>query len=133
METNPLKEGALTENSEGIGTVTVKMIKDRAIEIAWINGRQSRDLKPSDYVEAKRELTGQPETAPQEEAIEDAPDTERWDPVAGSTGQKTPVPAGEDEDEEGRSDNENLTEEGTAEAETDLARQAADDAAKKDL
>jgi hypothetical protein len=133
METNPLKDGALTENSEGIGTVTLKMIKDRAIEIAWINGRQSRDLKPSDYVEAKRELTGQPEIEPQEEALADAPEAERWDPVPGSTGHKVPVAAGEDEDEEGRSDNENLTEEGAAGAESDLARQAAEDAAKKDL
>lgn len=133
METNPLKDGALTENSQGTGTVTLKMIKDRAIEIAWINGRQARELKPSDYVEAKRELTGQPEIAPQEEALEDAPESERWDPVPGSTGKKLPVPAGEDEDEEGRSDNEKLVDEGVGEAEADLARQAAKEAAKKDL
>jgi hypothetical protein len=130
METNPLKDGTLTENAVGLGTVTVKMVKDRAIEIAWINGRGAHDLKPSDYVEANRELTGQPEADPQEDALEEAPETERWNPVPGSTGHKTPVAAGEDEDGEGRSDNENLTDEGSAGAESDLAHQAAEDAVK---
>ena len=126
-ETNPLKEGALTENSKGLGTVTPKMIKDRAIEIAWMNGRQARELKPSDYVAAKQELTGEPEAEPQEDILESAPESERWDPVPGSTGQKVPVAAGEDEDAEGRSDNEKLVDEGIGGAERlDLARQAAE-------
>ena len=133
METNPLKDGALTENSKGLGTVTLKMIKDRAIEIAWINGRGANELRPVDYVEANRELTGQPEADPQEAALETAPESERWDPVPGSTGGKVPVAAGEDEDEEGRSDNEKLVEEGVSGAESDLAREAAKDAAQKDL
>jgi hypothetical protein len=133
METNPLKDGTLTENSKGVGTVTLQMIKNRAIEIAWINGRQARELKPSDYVEAKRELTGQPEVAPQEEALEDAPESERWDPVPGSAGHKVPVAPGEDEDEEGRSDNERLVDEGISGAEADQEKQAAKDAVQKDL
>ncbi|MDR3460344.1 MAG: hypothetical protein P4N60_23180 [Verrucomicrobiae bacterium] len=133
METNPLKDGALTENSNGLGTVTLKMIKDRAIEIAWMSGRPAHELKPSDYVEAKRELTGRSEVTPQEEAIDEAPESERWDPVPGSTGGKVPVAPGEDEDEEGRSDNEKLVDEGVGEADSDQARQAAKDAEKKDL
>jgi hypothetical protein len=133
METNPLKDGALTDNSKALGTVTLKMIKDRAIEIAWINGRGANELRPVDYVEANRELTGQPEADPQEAALEAAPESERWDPVPGSTGGKADVAAGEDEDEEGRSDNEKLVEEGVSGAESDLAREAAEDAAKKDL
>ncbi|HSY18115.1 MAG TPA: hypothetical protein VK815_07265 [Candidatus Acidoferrales bacterium] len=133
METNPLKDGALTDNSKALGTVTLKMIKDRAIEIAWTNGRGANELRPVDYVEANRELTGQPEADPQEAALEAAPESERWDPVPGSTGGKVPVAAGEDEDEEGRSDNEKLVEEGIAGAESDLAREAAKDEVKKDL
>jgi hypothetical protein len=50
--------------------------------------------------------------------------------VPGSTGHKVPVSAGEDEDDEGRSDNEKLVEEGVAEAELDLERQATITAAK---
>jgi hypothetical protein len=132
-ETNPLKEGALTENSKGIGTVTLKMIKDRAIEIAWLNGRGASELKPADYVAAKQELTGQPVMEPDEAALEDAPESERWDPVPGSAGHKIPAAASEEEDEEGRSDNEKLVEEGVSEAEEDHARQAGKDAAEKDL
>ena len=36
MKTNPLKQGALTENSAGIGTVTRKMVRERAVELAVI-------------------------------------------------------------------------------------------------
>lgn len=132
-ETNPLKEGALTEHSKSAGTVTPKMIKDRAIEIAWMNGRQARELKPSDYVAAKQELTGEPEAEPQADIPESASETEGGDPVPDSTGHKVPVPAGEDEDEEGRTDNEKLVEEGMSGAEAVRARQAAEDAAEKDL
>jgi hypothetical protein len=133
LETNPLKDGALTQNSKGLGTVTVQMIKDHAIKIARMNGRQARELKPSDYVEARRDLTGQQEAEPQEDALESAPEAERWDPVPGSTGQKIPAAAGEDEDAEGRSDNERLVDEGVSGAEADQALQAAKDAANKDL
>ena len=52
--------------------------------------------------------------APQEGTLESAPESERWDPVPGSTGHKIPVPSNDDEDEEGRSDNERLVEEGVA-------------------
>jgi len=132
-ETNPLKDGALTENSRGLGTVTMKMIKERAIEIAAMNGRGASELKPTDYVAANQELTGQPSVTPEEAALEDAPESERWDPVPGSTGQKTPATPSEDEDEEGRSDNEKLVDEGINAAENDNAEQAAKDAAENNL
>ena len=59
MKTNPLKEGALTENSAGIGTVTRKMVPERAAELAVINGRSAKDASKSDWDQAKRELTGE--------------------------------------------------------------------------
>ncbi len=55
------------------------------------------------------------------------------DPVNGSTGTKARVAPSEDEDEEGRSDNERLTEGGMAEAEIEQSFQATQSAAKKDL
>ena len=58
------------------------------------------------------------------------PESERWDPVPGSTGHKVPVAPSEDEDEEGRSDNERLVEEGVEEAEREHMVQAAREAAK---
>jgi hypothetical protein len=114
----------LTENSAGIGTVTRKMIQERAIELAVINGRSAKEVSKSDWEQAKRELTGEADTDPKEAILESAPESERWDPVPGSTGQKAPVNASEDEDEEGRSDNEKLVEEGIAGAEHDQMRQA---------
>jgi hypothetical protein len=132
MKTNPLKEGVLTENSAGLGTVTRKMVQARAAELAVINGRSAHDASKSDREEAKRELTGEPDTDPNEAVLESAPESERWDPVHGSTGHKVPVASSDDEDDEGRSDNERLVDEGIAGAEHDQSRQATKEAAKKD-
>jgi hypothetical protein len=125
MKTNPLKDGVLTENSAGIGTVTRKMVRKRAVELAVINGRSAHEASKSDLDQARRELTGEPDADPKEAVLESAPESERWDPVPGSTGHKVPVAASEDEDDEGRSDNERLVEEGFAGAEHDQMRQAA--------
>ena len=124
MKKNPLKEGVLTENSVGIGTVTRKMVRERAVELAVINGRAARDVSKSDLAQATRELTGESDTDPKEALLESAPESERWDPVPGSTGHKVPVAPSADEDEEGRSDNERLVKEGIAGAEHDQMRQA---------
>jgi hypothetical protein len=132
MKTNPLKEGALTENSAGLGTVTRKMVRARAVELAVINGRSAQDVSKSDLEQARRELTGQPDTDPKEAALESAPESERWDPVPGSEGRKVPVAPSADEDDEGRSDNERLVDEGIAGAEQDQTLQASREAAKKD-
>jgi hypothetical protein len=132
MKTNPLKEGALTENSAGIGTVTRKMVRERAIELAVINGRSAQEVSKSDWEQAKRELTGDSDPDPNEAVLESAPESERWDPVPGSTGQKVPAASSADEDDEGRSDNERLVDEGIAGAEHDQTLQASREAAKKD-
>ena len=124
MNTNPLKEGALTENSAGIGTVTHKMVRQRAVELAAINGRSAQEVSTSDWEQAQLELTGNSGKGSNEAALESAPESERWDPVPGSTGSKVPVAPGEDEDAEGRSDNERLVDEGMAGAEHDQTRQA---------
>src|ERR1019366_7294272 len=121
MKTNPLKDGVLTENSAGLGTVTRKMVRERAVELAVINGRSARDVSKSDYEQARRELTGEPDANPKEAVLE----SERWNPVPGSTGHKVPVAPSEDEDDEGRSDNERLVEEGIEGAEHDQMRLAA--------
>ena len=119
-----MKEGALTENSVGIGTVTRQMVRERAVELAIINGRSAQNVSKADLEEAKRELTGEPDTDPKEAALESAPESERWDPVPGSEGRKVPAAPSADEDGEGRSDNERLVEEGIAGAEHDQMREA---------
>jgi hypothetical protein len=78
-------------------------------------------------------LTGVPDMDPKDAILESAPESERWDPVPGSTGHKVRVAPSEDEDDEGRSDNERLVEGGIAEAEIEQSFQATKAAAKKDL
>jgi len=53
---NPLKQGALTENSAGLGTVTRKMVHQRAMALAVINGRSSGEVSESDWDQARRGL-----------------------------------------------------------------------------
>jgi hypothetical protein len=125
MKTNLLKTGTLTENSTGLGTVTRQMVRERAVELAVINGRTAADVSKSDWEQAKRELTGEPDLDPHATALEAAPEAERWDPLPGSTGRQLPVAASEDEDDEGRSDHQRLVEEGVAEAEHNQMLEAA--------
>jgi hypothetical protein len=132
MKTNPLKDGILTENSAGIGTVTQEMVQERAVELAVINGRSAQDVSKFDLEQAKRELTGEPDMDPTETSLESVTESERWDPVSGSTGHKVPVAPSADEDDEGRSDGERLVEEGIAGAEHDQMLQAARAASKRD-
>jgi hypothetical protein len=133
MNNNPLKEGVVTVNSAGVGTVTRKMVRVRAIELAAINGRSMQDVSKSDWEQAKLELTGNAGADPKDALLDAAPESERWDPVPGSTGNKVPVAGSADEDEEGRSDNERLVDEGMAGAELDQSRQATRAAANEDI
>ena len=124
---NYLKEGGLIENSDGIGELSRRMVRERAVELAIINGRSAKEVSKDDWEQAKRELSGQPDADPKTAALESAPESERWDPLPGSTGRQIPTAPSEDEDEEGRSDNERLTEEGVAEAEHDQMRRASNE------
>ena len=113
----------MTANSAGIGTVTRKMARKRAVELAIINGRSAQDVSKSDWEQAKRELTGELDKDPKEVVLESAPESERWDPVPGSAGHEVTVISGEDEEDEGRSDDERLVEEGIEEAEQETPKE----------
>src|SRR6266404_2069578 len=97
MKKNPLNKGIIMENAAGIGAVTPAMVEARARELAAINGHPSQPSE-ADYQQAKRELTGEAETDPQEESSESVPDSAGWDPVPGSTGRQAADSLGEDED-----------------------------------
>lgn len=130
MKTNLLKDGALTENSAGLGAVTRQMLRERAVELALVNGRSAPHVSKSDWEQAKRELTGEPGIEPKEAALDAAPESDRWNSVPGWTGRKVPVSASHDEDEEGRSDAERLVEAGLGGAEHDHRCHAARAAAE---
>ena len=112
------------ENAAGVGTVTPAMVEARARELAAINGRRYSKPSEADYQQAKRELTGEAETGPQEENVESIPESDDWDPVPGSSGRQAAESLGEDEDAEGRSESAQMFEEGISEAEHDQMRQA---------
>jgi hypothetical protein len=132
MRKNPLNKGIIMENAAGIGTVTPAMVEARARELAAINGHPSQP-SDADYQQARRELTGDAETDPQEESREESiPESDGWDPVPGSTGRQAAESLGEDEDAEGRSESAQLFEEGVSEAEHDQMRRAAQADEKSD-
>ena len=121
---NLLKDGQMTENGKGIGTVTRGMVKERAVELAIINGRPASEVSITDWEQAKRELTGGSDADLKDTLLESALESERWDPVPGSTGQKAPESTSDDENEDGQSDSAKLVEEGVTEAEHDQMLQA---------
>ena len=125
MNTNPLQEGAIIIHGTGIGTVTRGMVRERAAELAVINGRLAHEATKLDFDEARRELTGGTTVDPRQELLESAPESERWEPVPGSTGHEAPTFINDGDDAEGRSADERLFEEGVEEAAHDQMLQAA--------
>jgi hypothetical protein len=65
------------------------------------------------------------ETAKQDALLESLPESKRWDPLPGSEGHQAPECASEDEDAEGRSQTEQLVDDGIEAAEREQAKQAA--------
>jgi hypothetical protein len=125
MKIIPPKEATVIIDSTGVGTVTKKMVRERAVELAVIDGRTAQEVSKSDWEQAKRELTGGSDMDPKEELLESAPESERWDPLPGFTGNIAPVNSIDDEDEDGRGITERLVDQGMLEAEHDQMRQAA--------
>jgi hypothetical protein len=131
MNKNPLNKGVLTENFTGIGSVTLEQVRVRARELALIAGRSVGDVTPADFEQAKRELTGGEELDPKESLLESLSEAQRWNPVPGSAGHQAPESPSEDEDEEGRSETEQLVAGGVEEAEHDQMLEAARAAEKQ--
>jgi hypothetical protein len=131
MTRNPFKDGNLSESAFGIGTVTRKMVRGRAEDLAMINGDWLHEVAASDSDPGRR-VAGEADIAREEASLESVPESERWDPVPGSTGHKVLVACNEDEDDEGRSDNERLVEQGVAEAAHDHMLQASRESAGTD-
>jgi hypothetical protein len=131
MPANPLSKGVLSENFAGIGPVSRKMVQDRARELALIGGRALSGVTQADYEQAKRELTGESDLDKQETMLESLPEEMR-DPSPASAGRQVPDAPNEDEDEEGRSEEELIVEQGVNEAEHDQMLQAARKAGKED-
>lgn len=121
MNTKPLHEGAIMIHGNGVGTISYEMIRNRASELAVIDGRAAADASQADWDEAERELTSGAEPA----SLESVPESERWNPISGTSGQEAAVEFDDNEDEDGRSVEERLVQAGAAEADHDQKLAAA--------
>jgi len=128
MKRNPIEEGKISDHGQGLGTVTVEMVMQRAREIAVINGRSENRVIDSDVDQAQREMLGEDEMKPEPTAAENLSEEERWDPVPGSEGRKVPVIPDPDEE----SVAEKLFDEGVADAEHDQEIEATREELRKD-
>lgn len=108
MKKNPLTKVVPPANSAGLGPAT------------------------DDLAQAKRQHAGESDSDRQDAILEALPETKRWDPVPGSEGQQAPESPSEDEDDEGRSETEQLVEEGAEEADRDRMSEAAKRAKKNE-
>lgn len=114
----------MKKNPASGGLKTSEKVRARAIEVALSAGRSEQDMSEADWEQARQELSGSTEGDPKQAVLEAVPESERWDPLPGSTGHKiTPTPS-EDEDIEGRSNQSQLVEEGLSAAEDERTRQS---------
>lgn len=127
---NPLHRGVLTYDSTGIGPVTREMVHARARELALIAGRRPPQVQQANYEQAKRELTGESDIDRQAAILDALPESKRWDTIPGSNRHQAVETASEEEDDEGRSETEQLVDEGAMEAERNRQFEATRAAAK---
>src|SRR5207237_723478 len=77
MRGNRKSKGRFTQHGHGLGTVTEEMVRQRAAELALINGRRPGQVLDSDLDEARRELTGAAGLVPAETAAEQLTEDQR--------------------------------------------------------
>lgn len=128
MKQNRIEEGRFSAHGRGLGTVTEQMIRQRASEIAEINGRSKHNVIGSDLDQARRELQGEERLNSETTAAELIPEDERWEANAGSTGKKADTVPAPDE----QTFAEKLVEEGVADAEHDQEVEATRDSLRRE-
>ncbi len=131
MDNNQPAQGLIPETFADLGPVTRGMLRERAIELARGDGRAAHEVAKSDWDLARRELAGKTEMELKESVLENAPESERWDPLPGSPGHQAPETPAEDEDAEGRNESAQMVDEGAEAAAADQTLQAARPPGKK--
>jgi len=121
-------EGRFTQHGQGLGTVTEEMVRQRAAELALVNGRPPGQILDSDLDQARRELTGRETVVPTPTPAEELTEDERWDPVGESKAGKVPVVPAPDE----QTFAEELVEEGAEDAEQDRMVQGTLESQRRD-
>jgi hypothetical protein len=96
MKEPKIRQGKISEHFRGLGTVTPEMVRQRAREIALINGRSPDTYTEDDWQAAKLELTGAANDR-LESDTEEIHGSKLWDETPGTSGHKTPVRTATDE------------------------------------
>lgn len=122
------EEGRFTDHGRGLGTVTEEMVRQRARELALINGRPEKGILDSDLEQARRELQGAEGLSPSPTAAESVAEEDRWNPVPDNDGRKAETLPAPDE----QTFAEKLVEEGVQEAEHEQMVQANRENLKRD-
>lgn len=128
MRENQTNEGRFSQHARGLGTVTEAMVRQRARELAIINGRSADQVLDFDLDQARRELTGQERLVPEPTAAEELPEADRWEPVPESVGHTPPTQTASDE----QTFAEKLVEEGVEDAEQDQMVRAARESLRRE-
>ena len=72
MNTHLLMESVSTANLTFTGKVSRKRLRERAVELAALDGRDPQDAGKSDWEMAKHDLIGEPEQEPEPKAPSDS-------------------------------------------------------------
>jgi hypothetical protein len=115
MREKSKKEGRFSQHGRGLGTVTEEMVRERAAQLALINGRPPGQILDSDLMEARQELTGEERLVPNPTPAEQLTEDERWEAVPEDSGRQVPAMPASDE----QTFAEKLVEEGVEDAEQD--------------
>jgi hypothetical protein len=92
------------------------MVFQRAVELAAMKGCLTHSISKSDWDQARRELTGDPEMDPLQAALQSVPESDRWNPLQGTTGTSAQESPSEDENSDGYSDSARMVEDVVNEA-----------------
>ena len=116
MIQHPFSLGVLTDNTDGIGPVTRALVRARIRELPVLADCDPQQVSPVEDERTQRDVTDETDPERQYAMLDAVSEAQRWDPVPGPTGYQTPESASEDEDDEGRSETEQLVDEGAMEA-----------------
>ena len=132
MEKKPSDNKILTGNLTGNDPVPREMEHERMPDLTWDAAHVPPHEPSADEDPAKRELTRASGADEQEAILDSISEVKQWNPVPGSAGRQMAESPSDDEDDEGRSESEQLVDRGVEEAERDQIAQAARAAEKKD-
>jgi hypothetical protein len=109
------ERGKISEDFQGLGTVTREMVERRARELAIINGRAPNEFTEADWSEARREMLGEEDSEIAREDEETVAALKTWDEPPGTTGHEVGSKPAPDE----QTFSEQLVQEGLDEANHD--------------